>query len=76
MQILPQKFQDYLVGQPEFGMGYQMVDITTKSGHKIECVPVYNCRLFSEIKTQGLVVTPEDIVDVVNRRQSVPEGLI
>lgn len=39
---LPEKWTEYLVGQPESGMGYQRVDVDLEDGTHLEGCLVFN----------------------------------
>ncbi len=62
-KIVPDKIKDYLVSQPETGMGYQVVTVYINNGKKFEKVLVTNA---SEIESvDGNPDIPFNAFDIV-----------
>jgi hypothetical protein len=61
MKLLPKQWIDFLVKEPETGMGYQIVGITLKSGKTISDVPIMNCSFIGDSKKEWTEFNPSDI---------------
>ncbi|KAA9338810.1 hypothetical protein [Adhaeribacter soli] len=59
---LPEPFVQYLIKQPEQGMGYQIVDIALKNGRKYSGLRVLNCSLLLIDEEENIL--PDDIFEV------------
>jgi hypothetical protein len=59
---IPTKYQRYLIGKPETGMGYQIVDITTTNGEVYTSQVVVNSEKLIWKEPQEL--RTEDITNV------------
>lgn len=59
---LPRRWTDYLLTQPESGMGFQRVVVRLKDGRILDSAIVFNAE---ELESPDRVrVGPEDIVDI------------
>jgi len=68
---LPKQWSDFLLDQPETGMGYQTVSITLQDGRIIEDVAIIASHIIGEIRGQpGLSFDPKEIakIEVTHRR--------
>ena len=71
MKELPQKWSDFLRGQPETGMGYQVISVTLNDGRSIEDIAVVESHIISEVRGQiDVSFDPNDItaVQVTHRK--------
>ena len=59
---LPKKWIDYLVNEPESGMGYQIVDIHFKKHSTLKDIIVSNCEIFESKHTKLDLNTIDKIV--------------
>jgi hypothetical protein len=64
MQTLPIKWQEFLAGKPETGMGYQVVNVILESGTKIEDVVILQSAIIGEVKSGNPGIDPEKIVGI------------
>ena len=64
MKTLPKKWQGFLAGKPETGMGYQVVNLILEDGRKIEDVAIIQSALIGEIRGGEVLFDPERIVDI------------
>jgi hypothetical protein len=63
---LPAQWSQYLIKQPETGMGYQIVDIELKDGRIIKNVAIIQSSIIGEIKDNigPIPFNPEDIIKI------------
>lgn len=59
---LPQKWIDYLVNEPETGMGYQIADIHFKKGPTLVDIVIMNCEIFVHTNKNLDINTIDSIV--------------
>jgi hypothetical protein len=65
-RCLPDKFADFLITQPETGMGYQIVTIFTVDGKSYERVQILNANEIGTVDGKtDIPFNPNDIVKVV-----------
>ena len=50
--MLPKVWSDFLLAQPETGMGYQTVSITLQGGRRIEDVVIIDAHIIGEIRNE------------------------
>ena len=67
MQLLPKKWIDCLVSQPESGMNYQVVDITMEDGAVVPEVLILNCSYIGDRKEAWTKIDTSKIADIVVR---------
>ncbi|GEM_PF-1893056 len=63
---LSEKWKNYLLKQPETGMGHQVVAITTKDNHVYRNIAITNCEYIDGIYNASLpdFFKESDIVDI------------
>ena len=69
--VLPKRWAEFLHGQPETGMDYQVVSITLDDGTKIEDVAIVHSHIIGEIRNQpDMTFDPERIasIEVTHRK--------
>jgi hypothetical protein len=72
MKILPKRWSDYLMKQPESGMGYQIVTATLRDGRKFE-VAVTGSHIMRGVRGYAdIPFDPDDIADI----EVVPDWLL
>lgn len=64
MKELPRNWSDYLLKQPESGMGYQIVTVALRDGRKFEAA-VTESHIIGEVRGQtGVPFDPEDVAGI------------
>jgi hypothetical protein len=62
---LPEKWAHWLAGQPETGMGYQVVDVTLSDGSIIRDVAVVQSELIAEVRGhESIPFDPTLVIDM------------
>jgi len=64
MKTVPKKWQEFLAGKSETGMGYQVVNLTLEGGRKIEDVVIIQSALIGEIRGGDVSFDSERIVEL------------
>jgi hypothetical protein len=72
MKELPQKWIDYLLKQPESGMGYQIVTVTLREGQKFEAAVSGGAILGCGSRAPGVPFDPADITGI----EVVPDWIL
>jgi hypothetical protein len=62
---LPEHWSEFLLGQPETGMDYQIVAVTLRDGRLVEDVAVIHHSLISSVRGHAdIPFDPVDITDI------------
>jgi len=62
--MLPEKWIEYLMSQPESGMGYQIVTIVLEDGRRFDNVVIIQSALIGEVKGHDEI--PFDSKDIIS----------
>jgi hypothetical protein len=72
MKELPKKWCEYLLKQPESGMGYQIVTVTLRDGNEFEAA-VSGCQIMGKVR--GFCGIPFDLEEIA-KMEVIPDWIL